>query len=176
MRRWTLFGCGAIFLGAAAWHFGKPAAAPAPAAPVVVAAAPTEATGEAPQRIVEVIDLARAYEPVPDSEEVLPGGVDPASFIQVPDAVEQIPPAVDVDNSDADVVRTARWAPYGWFSWSRLDREWIDVMPREVRVPAADEPGNLLATFADQPFINWTIPPINPPAAERLKVMPREAK
>jgi hypothetical protein len=147
MRRWIVFGCGAIGLGAAAWHFGRPTNPPASAPPtqasseVAQAATPKELT----PRVIEVIDLARAYEPVPEPEEVLPGGVDPASFIQVPDRPERIPPAIDVDNSYADVIRTVREAPSGWFFWGEPDRERIDVMPRElhdntvwVEFPAGD--------------------------------------
>src|SRR5688572_7913156 len=123
MRRYVLFGCGAIVLGAAAWHFGRPMPpAPRPEPAVAVAELPKpDAPKPLPPRVIEVIDLARAYEPVREPEEVHPGGVDPATFIQVPEAAERIPPARDIDHPYADVIRTVREAPSGWSLWNEPD-------------------------------------------------------
>jgi hypothetical protein len=167
MSRWIVFACGAVILCGAAWYFGKPEPVILPTHIVAVAEPAENVPQPPPPRVVEVIDLARAYEPVPESEEVLPGAVDPATFIQVPEVADRIPPAIDTDNSYADVIRTVREAPSGWSFWNGPDRERIDLMPREV-LSLQDclrgcnpGPGALSASW---------IP------AQRLNVMPREVK
>ena len=112
MRLWIVVGCAVLIVGAAVWPFGRKTEqlAPVPVAPAVaVKPTPTEAAKPEPARIVEVIDLARAYEPVREPEEPA-GTINPASFIQVPDGPRQIPPAVEFGEGP----------------------ERIDVMPREV--------------------------------------------
>jgi len=161
MRRWIVFGCGAVFLGAAAWHFGKPTAPPVPPAPAVVAVAPAEALKESPAKIAEVIDLARAYEPVPEAEDAPPGGVDPATFIQVPDAVEQIPPAVDIESS----IRVFGYSVVASIAPENFEK--LDVMPRQI--------------LTLQDCLIECNPPSGPfrssrVAAQQLDVTPREVK
>jgi hypothetical protein len=106
MRRWIGFACAAAALCAAAWHFGRPNKAPV-ASPTTVAAvtpASVEASPAPPPKVLDVIDLARAYEPVPEPEQVLPGGIDPATFIEEPSAPLQIPPAVELEEPGEDLL------------------------------------------------------------------------
>lgn len=118
MRVWIIVGCAVLIVGAALWPFGRRTEQLAPVpVPPSVATKPPEAPKPEPARIVEVIDLARTYEPVREPEEPA-GTVNPASFIQVPDGPRQIPPAVD---------------------WGE-GPERIDVMPREVEVPYRIDP------------------------------------
>jgi len=177
MGRWIVFGCVAVILCGAAWYFGKPEPVILPTHVVAVAEPPAaDVPKPQPPRIVEVIDLARAYEPVPEREEVQPGGVDPAAFIQVPEAAERIPPAKDVDDPYADVIRTARDAASGWSFWNEPDRERIDLMPREVLPvthrylvtpwPSGEVTGSGLFTLPWQ-TTNGTL-------VEPLDVMPRQ--
>lgn len=160
MRLWILFGCGVLILGAAIWPFGKrpEQLAPAPVPPTVaVKPATPEVPKPQPTKIVEVIDLARAYEPVREPEEPA-GGVNPAAFIEVPEAPKPIPPAGEL----------------------------IDVTPREVAtiqngllnfVPTPDYAAAQIFTPMAIPYT--LVPQPIPPNAvivptESLKVMPRE--
>ena len=122
MRRWIGFTCGAAALCAVAWYFGRPTAVPEAPVPVAVQAPPTEAPKALPPKMIEVIDLARAYEPVREPEPILVGGVDPASFIEERDAPARIPPAFNDENPYADVIRTLKEGR----------RERIELMPRLV--------------------------------------------
>lgn len=147
MRLWILFGCGVLILGAAIWPFGKRSEqlAPAPVSPAVAAKPTTpEVPKPEPAKVVEVIDLARAYEPVPEPEEPA-GSVNPAAFIEVPEAPRQIPPASDVDNPSAEFIPRIQDGPLMW-NGKRVDR--IDLIP-------------------------WAISPVRP-SAEQVMVMPRE--
>src|SRR3954471_8053441 len=93
MRLWILFAGGVLVLAGALWPFGKKTEplGPVPAEPAV-AAAPS-APKPLPPKVIEVIDLARAYEPVPEPDE--PAGINPASFIAEP---RRIPPAMTQEN------------------------------------------------------------------------------
>jgi hypothetical protein len=137
MRQWIVFGCGAIALGAAAWYLGKPAEPPAsPPAQPVVAVAQAESPKEAPATVIEVIDLARAYEPVPEPEEVAAGMVDPATFIPVADAPARIPyAATEETHWVRDLFAAIRRTPLATFLIGPVGSkpEPIDVMPREVK-------------------------------------------
>ena len=177
MRRWIVFGCGAVFLGAAAWHFGKPMAPPPPAAPAVVAVVPAEAPKESPARIAEVIDLARAYEPVPEAEETLPGGVDPATFIEAPSAPSRIPYAVsDETHWFGNLLSVVRRGPLGQIFFGRAAGmpERIGVAPREVRPSTGLEDAGFWGfgsgRVQDLLFFEAPLAPV------RLDVMPREVK
>ena len=178
MRLWIVIGCAVLIVGAALWPFGR-RTEQLGTVPVSssVATKPPEAAKPEPAKIVEVIDLARAYEPVREAEEPA-GAINPASFIQVPDGPRQIPAAL---------------------AWDDMP-ERIDVMPREV-IPI----GNGLLNFAPAPkvygelvFVPMGVPyaveitqPIPPnasiqngllnftptdpmPPTEALKVMPRQ--
>lgn len=135
MRLWILFGCGVVILGAAIWPLRspRPPATP-PVAPAVAARPqPAESLKPEPPKVIEVIDLARAYEPVREPEEPA-GTVNPASLIQVPEGPMRIPAAVEVDDPYRDVLVSVRQAPTGSFLFGvPLPRpERIDLMPREV--------------------------------------------
>ncbi len=162
MRLWILFGCGVLILGAAIWPFGRRTEqlAPAPVPPAVTAKPATpEPPKPAPEKVIEVIDLARAYEPVREPEEPA-GSVNPAAFIEVPEQPRPIPPAAEL----------------------------IDVMPRVLYGGLLDfEPspdlaaGNLFTPMGVPYAIRITQPvpldgavPLAP--VEALKVMPREVK
>jgi len=153
MRRWIGFACGAAVLCAAAWYFGRPVAAPESKVLFAVQAPPNEVPKAPPPKMVEVIDLARAYEPVREPEPVLIGGVDPAMFIEERDAPERIPFAI----RDED-----------------MSEERIDVVPRNLtqlretfyrhRLERESTPGG---------FESLEMPEIWKTTAERLDMMPR---
>jgi hypothetical protein len=173
MRRYVLFGCGAVALGAAAWYFGRPTPPPPRPEPAVALAElpKPEAPKPLPPRVIEVIDLARAYEPVREPEEVRPGGVDPASFIQVPEAAERIPPAIELDNPYAEVLRAVQESGIGPLMLVRPHHERIDVQPREVHpaTGAGGVPWNIgTGQLQDLLHFEEELKPV------RLDVMPRE--
>ena len=196
MRLWILLGGGVLILAGALWPFGKRTEqlGPVPVTPTVAARTPTESPKPTPAPVIEVIDLARAYEPVREPEEPA-GAVNPASFIQVPEGPQRIPPAIDLDNPYRDVRNMVREASTGSFLFGvRLPGpERIDVMPREVAViqdgllnfvptPRAD--GELVFTPMGVPFAPNILQSLPPNAsivngrleftpAEALKVMPR---
>ena len=119
MRLWILFGGGVLILAGAIWPFARRTEklAPVPVAPAVAARYATpEPPKPEPAKIIEVIDLARAYEPVREPEDPA-GAVNPASLIQVPDGPRRIPAAIDVDDPLA-------------MALANPDR--IGVLPREV--------------------------------------------
>jgi len=131
MRLWILFGCGVLILGAAIWPFGRKTEqlAPAPVPPAVTAKPATpEPPRPAPDKVIEVIDLARAYEPVREPEEPA-GAVNPAAYIQELERPKPIPPAIDLDCTYAEVL-TAGCAP---IDLNLPKPEQLDVMPREVK-------------------------------------------
>jgi hypothetical protein len=195
MRLWILFGCGVLILGAAIWPLRSPKPPAMPhVAPAVAAQPPqVESPKPVPAKLIEVIDLARAYEPVREPEEPA-GAVNPASLIQVPDGPRRIPAAV-VDGDEIEVKVASASGIY----YERIDPvQRLDVMPREViRI------GNGLLDFVPTPRLVFTpmgvpyatditqpIPPNaviqngllnftptdNQPTVGRLDVMPREVK
>lgn len=167
MRWWILFGCGVLVVAAAIWPFGrKTEQLGTVPMPPLVASNSAPAPQAEPARIVEVIDLARAYEPVREPEEPA-GSINPASFIQVPEGPKRIPPAIDLGDGP------------------RVER--IDVMPRVVAtnqngllsfVPTASPSGEFTFTPMSVPYEIGITQPIPPNAAivptEKLNVMPRE--
>jgi hypothetical protein len=145
--RWILFAVGAAALGLSAWYFGRPVAPrQEKPAPLVGAAQPTtaESAKEQPPKVIEVIDLARAYEPVRELEPIS-DAVNPASFIEEQYAPRRIPMAVEDANEFNDLLMRIREAPTGSFlfgiSLPKVER--IDVPPREVR--ASNERGSTTA-------------------------------
>jgi hypothetical protein len=169
MRRWIVFCCGLAVLGGAAWYFGKPAEAP-----VIVVAPPQAAVAEAPKsappKVIEVIDLARAYEPVREEAPVYPGGVNPASFIEMQTAPPRIPYAVSNDaHLFRDLFMAIRRTPLGVMllgpAGPRPER--IETIPREVDDPFA----RILRIVHETPSGSF---PIGLQIPERLDVMPRE--
>jgi hypothetical protein len=165
MRLWILFGCGVLVMAGAIWPFGNGTVelAPVPVHAAVTAKAPK---AESPKReVIEVIDLARAYEPVPEAEEPT-GTINPASFIPVPETPKPIPPAIDFNRGF----------------------ERIEVMPRDVSaiqnglldfVPTPSEsPGEFSFTPMAVPYAVGITQPIPPGAViaapvEHLTVAPR---
>jgi hypothetical protein len=130
MRLWILFGCGVLILGAAIWPFGRRTEQLAPVpVPPAVAVKPAPPVPSKPElaKIVEVIDLARAYEPVREPEEAA-GTVNPATFIEVPEQPKPIPPAGELIDVMPRVVEELVSPPEGTYS---LD-ERLGVLPREV--------------------------------------------
>jgi hypothetical protein len=136
MRRWIVFGFGALILGAAAWYFGKPMKVQIPSpTQAAVEVAQAETAKEPAPKVIEVIDLARAYEPVPEPEETV-GGVDPATFIEASEAPARIPPAVSDDaHVFRDLYAAIRRTPLGaaLFGPGGPSPQRLDVMPREVK-------------------------------------------
>ncbi|HKA06368.1 MAG TPA: hypothetical protein VKD71_03865 [Gemmataceae bacterium] len=122
MRRWIGLAFAAAVLCAAAWYFGRPNNAPVASPPTVAAVspAPVEAHPAPLPKVLDVIDLARAYEPVPEPEQILPGGIDPATFIEERSAPATIPPAVDLEEVGEDLltVLQATSSCLGWGVWS----------------------------------------------------------
>jgi hypothetical protein len=129
MMRWIAFAGGAAVLGGGAWYFGQPEAPPAVAPPAaVVAPAPVEAAEVSkdvpPLKVVQVIDLARAYEPVPEPE---PSAGTNAALLALSPVPDRMPYA------DAAVKPASFWTDGG-----PAGPEHLKVMPREV------DPFNLL--------------------------------
>jgi len=85
--------------------------------------------------VLDIIDLARAYEPVPEPEQVLPGGIDPATFIEEPSAPSRIPLAAELDGPYSDVIRTVVGLPPGRDWRSQTVNEHIDLTPRQITEP-----------------------------------------
>jgi hypothetical protein len=137
MRRWIGFACGAAILCAAAWYFGRPNKAPV-ASPTTVAAvstAPVESAPVPPPTVLDVIDLARAYEPVPEPDQVLPGGIDPATFIEEPSAPLNIPPAVELEEPDEDLLSILQ-ATSSCFGWGIAMPERAETLLWELLSPS----------------------------------------
>jgi hypothetical protein len=185
MRLWILFGCGVVVVAAAIWPSGNRTQqlGTVPVGPAVVQAPPAVAPKPAPASspVIEVIDLARAYEPVREPEEPA-GAVNPASFIQVPEGPQRIPPAVDLESTKIGESPTGAYI-FGVFV---PGPERINVMPREVMpiqngllnfVPTPPKPGELVFTPMGVPYATGITQPnaaIVP--TEKLKVMPREVE
>lgn len=135
--RWIIFAVAAAMLGIGAWYFGRPVhPKPMPEDKRVASTtpAPVETPKELPPKVIEVIDLTQAYEPVREPETVALGHVDPASFIEEQSAPARIPYAVDEDNLYRDLLVQIRETPVGslLFGVPLVKPERIDVMPREV--------------------------------------------
>jgi hypothetical protein len=179
MRLWILFGCGVLVMAGALWPFGKRTEqlGTVPAAPAVATQTPIEAPKAKPAPLPEVIDLARAYEPVREIEEPA-GQVNPASFIAQP---KYIPRAMDHDSPYGDVLKKVQEMRTGSFImggclWP-LDlspREVIDVTPREVAairermadfVLSSATAGELVFTPMSVPYAVGITQPIPPNAS-----------
>jgi hypothetical protein len=185
MMRWIAFAGGAAVLGGGAWYFGQPEAPPivAPLAPVV-APAPVE-TAEAPQdvpplKVVQVIDLARAYEPVPEPE---PSAGTNAALLALSPVPDRMPYA------DSNVKPASFWTDF-----EPTGPEHLKVMPREVdpfnllhfdddpnlRVSQLPESGDedVFKALEGSTFSAWCTSCVKPfptaGAVERLSVLPRE--
>lgn len=165
MRLWILFGCGVLVVAAAIFPFTRRTEqlAPTPVTPAV-AAKPTPSAPPKPEpaRVIEVIDLARAYEPVREPEEPA-GTVNPASFIPVPETPRPIPPAIELESeSPSDCLKAVddfMGCKFGirYPVWSQKDAK-----PRGARPVQS----MLQFTPMGEPY---AVGPI-----EALKVMPRE--
>jgi hypothetical protein len=183
MLRWLVFGCGAAVLAVAAWYFGRPEPAPSAPPSIAVAASPVtpdQPKGVAPAKVVEVIDLSRAYEPAPEPEEF--GGLDVVQFIPEPGAPARMPLAVPELEDYFAVFR---------ISSIKIEpplRERIDVMPRVVPAKMVWERADgSLEPYVESAFVPQGIPfadgikqPIPPNAfvarlilVEELNVIPR---
>ncbi|MSR53843.1 MAG: hypothetical protein EXS09_11220 [Gemmataceae bacterium] len=137
--RWIIFTMAATMLGGAAWYFGRPEMPKelTPETPKTsVRNVLPETPKELPPTVIEVIDLASAYEPVREPQ--LPIGIDPASFLEDSKAPARIPYAVDEENSP-QVAGTALLFPLQEriLVLPRLVTDGnsvrLDVMPREVK-------------------------------------------
>ena len=106
------------------WYFGRPIHPnPAPEEKRVASTTPAQAEPpkELPPKVIEVIDLTQAYEPVREPEPVALGQVDPASFIEEQWAAKRIPYAIDEDNPYRDLLIQIRNTRTGVFSaWRAL--------------------------------------------------------
>lgn len=168
--RWIVFGLGLAAVGGGAWYFSRPVlprVAPAAVKVAEAAPAPAAAPKELPPPVIEVIDLARAYEPVREGD--APADVRVAGWVTDPSAPPSIPPAAfegDLDEIEVKVV--CECGSYWERLTDRLPREQIGVAPRVVGMV---DPG-------PQPVPPARIGPAavhdEQPPPERLKVMPRE--
>lgn len=174
--RWFTFGSGAVLLGLGAWFFGKPTSKPlgvAPAPQVVAApiAPVNETPNETPRKLVEVIDLARAYDPVREPETPMPGGVNTASLIEEQYAPQRIPYAVNPENEYRDLLIRIRETPLGSFLFGSTPSERIDIQPRVVQ-SAEDDFRDLIIQVRETQTGSFL--PAVAPSVERLDVMPRD--
>jgi hypothetical protein len=176
-NRWIVLIAGACLLGATAWYFGRPES---PKIEVqdpnygLGPAAPTEAPKPVPPKVIEVIDLARAYEPSPEPEIPMPGGINPASFIEEPTAPARIPMAFrDAEHDFSNLLIRIRESPLGSFLMGvgLPKAERTQVKPREV-----------IQSVPDFQFFSEEIVPregankfqSEDPIPVKLDVMPRE--
>lgn len=154
--RWIILAIAATMLGGAAWFFGRPELPKTPPAetnPILASSGLPEPPKELPPKMIEVIDLASAYEPIREPQS--PSGINPASFFEDAKAPSRIPYAVDEDNLYRDVLIEVRESQTGLFMvGGGLSVTQIDIKPREV-VPVAPMPRVV---------------------SERLRVLPREVK
>jgi len=140
MWRWIVFGCVAVVLGGAAWHFGRPEPAPTPPTFAVATAPAPEVSEQAPaNKVIEIIDLSRAYEPVREPDEPAAGVFDPVQFLPEPGAPARMPlaaPEPDAENPFTDILRVIQESPTGPLLLGAAPPapvpERINVMPREV--------------------------------------------
>jgi hypothetical protein len=175
--RWMIFAVAAAMLGVGAWYFGRPIhPKPMPEEKRVASVTPAqvEAPRELPPKVIEVIDLTQAYEPVREPEPVVLGQVDPASFIEEQSAPAKIPYALDLDNPYFDLLIQIREAQTGslLFGVPLVKPERIDVEPREVVVIQREEQERCTGVREDD-FVGF-IGPGSEGLAEKLNVMPRE--
>lgn len=142
--RWIVLGVGTAVLGGAAWYFGRPVL---PKVNPVIKVAEVSPAAEAPKdapppRVIDVIDLARAYDPVRDEDNSpqVAGTILLAGYIADPSAPTSIPYAAETDtNPFADVIPTVRETATGSFlpgvasfeSIALPAKEWITIPPRE---------------------------------------------
>lgn len=176
--RWIVFGIGLAAVGGGAWYFSRPVlprvtpAAEKVAEATPIPAAPVAAPREPPPPVIEVFDLARAYEPVREADtSPQAGGVNPASLVRDPSAPMSIPYAAPVGDDYTDLLVVVHEVPTGSFlpgTGVGAKTERIAIQPRVVGVegpvPQAEPPGRIgyAAVYQDGP------------TAERLKIMPRE--
>jgi hypothetical protein len=173
--RWIMFVAAAAGLGFGAWYFGRPIAPNEKQPERVVEAPPAvaESPKQLPPKVIEVIDLTRAYDPAREPEGVPVGSVDPASFIEEQAAPARIPYAADVDNPNWDLLMQLRQATRSAYSrpspTTIMKPELIEVMPREV-IKHADFTGNVFSWQEPNPTFDQNVLPIT----EYLNAMPRE--
>lgn len=168
MRTWIVIGGGILILAGALWPFNNQTEqlTPVPVSPEIAQRrVPAETPPSEPVKIREVIDLSRAYEPVREPEEP----VEQASYIQIPAAPREIPPALESGEREP---------------------ERIGVMPREVSNSAVQAEYPSKPDFAaaavyefDSGKVLLVPQRLSPDTsvilsipAEKLKVMPREVK
>jgi hypothetical protein len=194
MRQWIIYGTAIIVLGGAAWYFGRPSEVPtSPPTVAATAAAPIEVKEVVPPaKLPEVIDLARAYEPVREPDEVIPGAVNPASFIAERSSPGRIPYAVsEEDLAFRDVIRLIRQTPLGSFlpGPAPAIAEHLSIMSRDLStiqnhgllnfIPSPPAGGELFFVPMGVPYAVGLTQPVPPNASiatspiEALKVMPR---
>jgi hypothetical protein len=131
--RWLFVVGGVAALAVGAWYFGQPKSTA-----VAVTTTPAKASAEeavpageptkdiAPLKIVEVIDLTRGFEPVPDEPATTPLGIQPASLIAFPALSDRMP-----------IAAGDRWQPLT-IAPREVKTERLDIQPREV--PQGDIP------------------------------------
>jgi hypothetical protein len=159
MRFWILVGGSVLVLAAAIWPFGRPS--PEPTFPAVVKDSRTPGSHKSnpskpePAKVVEVIDLSRAYEPVREREEA----IDPATFIEIGPPVERL------DVMPREVIPIGNglleFAPIPQVSFTPMGVPYDTNVVQPIPPNAAIQNGLLN-------FIPSGLP------IERLEVMPRE--
>jgi hypothetical protein len=181
MRFWIVVMCSAVVLAAAIWPFGaKPGPQPT-FPPVAISPQPSpEPAKPEPPKVIETIDLSRAYDPAREDEPI-----SPATFLEIvpePERIDVMPREVISLDLNLGGHRSGQ-AP------NRAER--IDVMPREVVAP----PRTSLPTDDSDPNVRadqllnesedlrqareefhrfWMNNQPSMPTPERLDVMPRE--
>jgi hypothetical protein len=163
--RWILFGLVLAALGTGAWYYGRPVLPRVTTEKITAAPPPPAAVAEAPKdvpplKVIEVIDLARAFEPVRDPEQG-PGEVLPASYVSEPVAPAHIPYATDYAAFENLLVRVGE-ADTGslLFGGPARELEPISALPVEFYGPA--EAVEVMPR---------EVPGLRP---EKIDVMPRE--
>jgi len=129
--RWIGFAVGAALLGGAAWYFGRPEMPKESPFETAQNSGVSETPKELPPKLIEVIDLASAYEPIREPQS--PSGIDPASFLEDGKAPSRIPYAVDDEDIDSIEVKVVGACES--FCERIAVGEKIAIQPREVPTP-----------------------------------------
>ncbi len=154
--RWIMFAVAAVMLGVGAWYFGRPIhpkESPVEKRIAEMPSEPIETPKQLPPKVIEVVDLSSAYEPVREPESVAVGNIDPASFIEEKPVPTRIPYAADENNPFADILRVIHNTPASpsilgaginngagsGRETTLVDRplvvERVDIMPRVTQAP-----------------------------------------
>lgn len=176
--RWIVFAVGAAVLGGAAWYFGRPEMPKEPPVETAQNSGLPQAPKELPPKLIEVIDLASAYEPIREPQS--PSGIDPASFIEDAKAPSRIPYALDEHSAYRDdMIHFSGTQSRTFLLRGDIIATQIDIQPREVvpigqlapmprvvpeRMSSRKPTDEWYFIPSDEPFERWVFIPTSVPS------------